>query len=130
MSRDIAVKPNGFIDLRGEADKDIRIKPESSEIHLMDTFVSDTLFLEDKSILETLHAGDTLMLRRVTDDADEYAVMLVDGNNEKVGYIPEKDAPVPANLLDAGKHLEARITKTEVYKGLNQISLSVFLRDY
>ena len=98
------------------ADKGIGsvIEPLVKEIFLLDSRVAGTSHLEDRSVLETLHEGDKLTLRREADNEhDELAILLLAPDGKKVGYVPQQDNAVFARLLDAGKLLSAKVVSIE-----------------
>ena len=86
------------------------IKPLIKEIYLFDTYIAGTSFLDDKALLESLKENDHLILRREVDNKfDEKAILVLNQNNQKLGYIPRKDNEIFSRLLDAGKILTASI---------------------
>ena len=99
------------------------------EILLLDTFVAGVTHLEDKSVLETLKAGDELILQREINAFDSFAILVLTAEKKKIGYVPEKDDIVFARLMDAGKMLKARISEIKPGKWYTAISISIFLVD-
>lgn len=106
------------------------IKPLTKEIHLFDTNIAGTSFLKDKTVLEKIKVGDRLVLRREDNKFDKNAILILTEENEKIGYVPEKDNIIFSRLMDAGKLLIARITKIVPKKGYTQISVGIFLVDF
>ena len=49
---------------------------------------------------------------------------------KKIGYIPEKDNVIFARLMDAGKHLTAKITDISKKGMFPIISIGIYLIDY
>lgn len=106
------------------------IKPLSQEIHLFDSYVAGTTHLSDKSVLETIKIGDTLTLQREDNKFDSNAIIVLNGEKKKLGYVPEKDNIVFARLMDAGKLLIAKISKITQKGSFTQISIAIYLVDF
>ena len=85
------------------------IKPLIKEIHLFDSYVAGTTHLDDKSVLEKIKVGDMLSLQREDNKFDSNAILILNEEGDKLGYVPEKDNIVFARLMDAGKLLKAKI---------------------
>jgi len=59
------VTPGGDLILAsGEGGVDKLLEPLSREIHLLDTYVAGTSYLEDRSVLAEIGEGDKLFLLR------------------------------------------------------------------
>ena len=106
------------------------IKPLVNEIHLFDTFVAGTTYLDDDSVLDEIAAGDKLRLRREDNKFDEKAILVLDAQNRKLGYIPRKDNVVFSRLMDAGKLLMAKITDIDMVEAFTRIRIGIYLVDY
>ncbi len=106
------------------------IKPLIKEIHLFDSYVAGTTHLEDKSVLEAIKVGDTLTLQREDNKFDSNAILILNGDKKKLGYVPEKDNIVFARLMDAGKLLKAKITDIKQKGSFTQISVGIYLVDF
>ena len=130
MSNDITIRKNELIDAIEETSLSDIIKPLVTEIHLFDTFVAGTSYLQDDSVLDDVAVGDKLHLRREENKFDEKAILVLDEKNRKLGYIPEKDNLVFSRLMDAGKLLMAKITDIEMKGSFTQISIGIYLVDY
>ena len=130
MSNDITIRNNELIDAIEETSLSDIIKPLVAEIHLFDTFVAGTSYLQDDSVLDEVAVGDKLHLRREENKFDEKAILVLDEKNRKLGYIPEKDNLVFSRLMDAGKLLMAKITDIEMKGSFTQISIGIYLVDY
>ncbi len=105
------------------------IKPMIREIHLFDSFVAGTTHLEDPSILEGVGAGDVLSLQREDNKFDSNAILILDAEGRKLGYVPEKDNVVFARLMDAGKLLKAKVTNVTQKGSFTQIAVGIYLVD-
>lgn len=106
------------------------IKPLSREIHLFDSYIAGTTYLSDKSVLESVKVGDKLSLQREENKFDSNAILILNGEKEKLGYVPEKDNIVFARLMDAGKLLIAKINKISQKGSFTQISIGIYLVDF
>ncbi len=129
MSDELSVVNSGLMNLVKDSGIGDVIKPLTKEIHLFDSFVSGTSRLKDESVLGNISMGDKLKMRREDNKFDSNAIIFLDHDNSKIGYVPEKDNVVFARLLDAGKLLSATVTGIERKGGFTKISVSIFLVD-
>lgn len=106
------------------------LKPLIKEIHLFDSYVSNTSLLKDKSPLGKIKIGDKLSLIREVSRFDDNAIVVYDAGKKKIGYIPEKDNTIFARLMDAGKSLIAKVTNVKYQEGFTQISIGIYLQDF
>ena len=107
------------------------IKPLSHEILLFDSYVAGTTYIEDESVFDEIREGDKLVLKREPENRfDENAILVLDGKNRKLGYIPEKDNIVFARLMDAGKYLTAKILYIDLDEYFRKISIGIYLVDF
>lgn len=109
---------------------DTVIKPLTREIHLFDSYVAGTTHLKDKTILESIKIGDNLTLQREDNKFDSNAIMILNGDKKKLGYVPEKDNIVFARLMDAGKLLMAKVKDITQKGSFTQISIGIYLVDF
>ena len=106
------------------------IKPLSQEIHLFDSYVAGTSHLKDNFVLDNIKVGDTLSLQREDNKFDSNAIIVLNSEKKKLGYVPEKDNIVFARLMDAGKLLMAKISKITQKGSFTQISIGIYLVDF
>ncbi len=106
------------------------IKPLVNEIHLFDTFIAGTTHLEDKSVLDAVAEGDKVSLRREENKFDDKAILVLNQDGRKLGYIPEKDNLVFSRLMDAGKLLIGRVNDIQVRGSFHKIKIGIALVDY
>ncbi len=106
------------------------LEPLTREIHLFDSYVAGTTFLKDPKILKELKPGIDLSLHREDNIFDENAILLVDPEGRKVGYVPEKDNLIFARLMDAGKFLTAKVLDIETRGDFLKISIAIYLMDF
>lgn len=105
------------------------VEPLIKEIHLFDTYVSGTMFIDEKDVIEKLVSGQEVSLERETNKFDENAVAFYTTDRKKIGYIPEEDSMIFARLMDAGKLLRGRVRSVEKECGFNKIIVGIFLVD-
>ena len=106
------------------------LKPLTKEIHLFDSFVAGTTHLSDPSVLDEIKEGDKLSLLREDNRFDDYAILILNEEKKKIGYVPEKDNRVFARLMDAGKLLVAKVSKIDKKGNFTQISIGIYLVDF
>ena len=105
------------------------VEPLIRQIHLFDTYVSGTMFIDEKDVLEKLSNGQEVFLEREKNKFDENAVAILTSDRKKIGYIPEEDSSIFARLMDAGKLLRGRISSIGNECGLTKIVVGIFLVD-
>lgn len=105
------------------------IKPLIKEIHLFDSYIAGTTHLDDKSVLEKIKVGDMLSLQREDNKFDSNAILILNEEGKKLGYVPEKDNIVFARLMDAGKLLKAKISSINHKGSFTQIGVGIYLVD-
>ena len=105
------------------------LHPLIREIHLYDTWIAGIAQMEDKSILRALKENEELLMQREKNEFDSNAILIMNNEMQKLGYVPEKDNTVFARLMDAGKTLKAKVIRVrEPRTGLN-VSIGIFLVD-
>ena len=106
MANELTIGKQNMVSLISDHPLGDLLKPLKTEILLFDSYIAGTTHIEDESILDHLKAGDVLALKREPDNRfDDNSIMILDSQNRKLGYIPEKDNTVFARLMDAGKYL-------------------------
>ena len=105
------------------------IKPLIKEIHLFDSYIAGTTHLEDKTVIEKVKVGDMLSLRREDNKFDSNAIIIMDAEGRKLGYVPEKDNLIFARLMDAGKLLKAKVSTITKKGSFTQIGVGIYLVD-
>ena len=106
------------------------IKPLIREIHLFDSYIAGTTHLEDSTVLDAIKVGDVLTLQREENKFDSNAILILNEDKKKLGYVPEKDNIVFARLMDAGKLLKAKITQISQKGSFKQIGVGIYLVDF
>ena len=130
MANDLTLKTGGLVALSAEKGLADMLRPLQREIHLFDTYIAGTTYLNDKSVLEAAAPGDRLILQREENKFDEKAILVLNEKKQKLGYVPEKDNIVFSRLMDAGKLLSAKIVIKEQKGTFTQIRMSIFLIDF
>lgn len=106
------------------------LKPLNREIYLFDTYIAGTTYLKDKSVLDTIESGDRLILKREDNRYDGNAILVLNSEGKKLGYVPERDNIVFARLMDAGKLLSARIKKVDDKGSFKKVKIEIYLIDF
>ena len=107
------------------------LEPLTREIHLFDSFIAGTSYLKDPDVLKKAAVGDTLTLRRESGNRfDSNAILILNADGEKYGYVPEKDNQIFARLMDAGKLLAAKIKNIQPKGSFTMISIGIYLVDF
>ena len=129
MANELTTQETNLVSLvQGHELGDI-IKPLIKEIHLFDSYIAGTTHLDDPSVLETIKVGDMLSLQREDNKFDSNAILILNAEGKKLGYVPEKDNLIFARLMDAGKLLKAKIGEIRQKGSFKQISVGIFLVD-
>ena len=126
----LTIKNDSLVTVAAEKGIGEVIKPLVSEIHLFDSFVAGTTYLNDQSVLEEINEGDKLTLRREDNKFDDNAILIFTEKGKKLGYVPEKDNVIFARLMDAGKLLCAIIKDIERKGSFTKISIGIYLVDF
>ena len=130
MANELSEHQQGLVSLVNSSELGDIIKPLVKEIHLFDSYIAGTTHLDDKSVLETIQIGDMLSLQREDNKYDSNAIIILNDEKKKLGYVPEKDNIVFARLMDAGKLLKAKIIKIEQKGSFKLIGIGIFLVDF
>ena len=130
MANELTKKEETMVSLvQGNELGDI-IKPLIKEIHLFDSYIAGTTHLEDNSVLDQIKIGEMLTLQRENNKFDSNAIVILNNEKKKLGYMPEKDNIIFARLMDAGKLIKAKITKIDQKGTFKMISVGIYLVDF
>ena len=129
MANELTEYQKGLVSLVDGHELGDIIKPLIKEIHLFDSYIAGTTHLEDKSVIEKVQVGDMLSLQREDNKFDSNAVMILNAEGKKMGYVPEKDNIIFARLMDAGKLLKAKVSDIMMKGSFKQISIGIYLVD-
>lgn len=87
-------------------------KKARKEVFVLEHYVVGFQFYDGTALIDGLHVGDSLCLRREPDNPyDDMAIAIHARNGSKLGYVSRYHNVVPAGMLDHGLTLEATITK-------------------
>ena len=131
MANELTIGKKNMMSLVSDNPLGDLIKPLSHEILLFDSYVAGTTHIKDESVFDAVKEGVKLILKREPENRfDENAILVLDEQKRKLGYIPEKDNIVFARLMDAGKYLIAKINKIDRKGTYTKISIGIFLVDF
>ena len=131
MANELTIGKKNMMSLVSDNPLGDLIKPLSHEILLFDSYVAGTTHIKDESVFDAVKEGVKLILKREPENRfDENAILVLDEQKRKLGYIPEKDNIVFARLMDAGKYLTAKVKNYEPKGSFRQINISIYLVDF
>lgn len=131
MANELTAGKNNMVSLVSENPLSDLIKPLSHEILLFDSYIAGTNYIKDESVFAGIKEGNKLVLLREPDNRfDENAILVLNADKKKLGYIPEKDNIVFARLMDAGKYLTAKVRYYEPRGAFKKISINIYLVDF
>lgn len=103
---------------------------DRSHMRLLETKIAGTSFIEDRSVFDSLQLGDIVFLdREPSNPYDPMAIVIIDPNGKKLGYIPKDDNTVIGNMLDAGKSIYALILDIVDHEKYLDIAIEVYMDD-
>ena len=126
MNNKLTIKKDSIVSVIENNGLSSVIKPLSQEIHRFDSYIAGTTHLEDKAVLKNIKIGDKLTLQRENNKFDSNAIVILNNDKNKLGYVPEKDNIIFARLMDAGKLLEAKINKITQKGSFTQINIGIY----
>jgi hypothetical protein len=130
MKNQLTKKEESTVGVLGKYGLGDIIKPLIQEVYLFDTFIAGTTHLEDQTVLEALRPGEKLtLLREENNEFDKKAILFLNAEKKKLGYVPKRDNIVCARLMDAGKLLNAKITGIEQRTHYKMIRVAIYLVD-
>lgn len=131
MENDLIISPQNTLAISEKMDFSELIKPLQKELLLLETYVAGTAYIEDESIVDDLKVGDRLTLKREPSNKfDEKAILVLDNQKRKVGYIPEKDNTVFSRLMDGGKMLFCKVDGKQDKGFYTQVDVNIYLEDF
>ena len=96
----------------------------------MVVWVAGSNYVDWERLYFPLKAGEHLGLRREPDNPhDALAIMVVDDNEEKLGYIPRDDNQELARKLDEGEEFITIILEMDLESPYQKLCIGVFERD-
>ena len=106
------------------------IKPLTNEIHLFDTYIAGTSHIEDQSVFDRVKINNKLILKREDNVFDSKAILVLNEDKVKLGYIPEVDNIIFSRLMDAGKLLIAKVKTIKKLGNYYKISIGIYMVDF
>ncbi|MBO7434389.1 HIRAN domain-containing protein [bacterium] len=105
--------------------------PFVQEIFLLDCTVAGTTHVQEiEAKTADVVPGTVLAFRREpANPQDPLAILILNGNGEKIGYVPQQKNEVLAHLMDGGKLLFGRVEHKDWRGKWLHIRLRVFMRD-
>lgn len=131
MANNLIISPQNTLAISEQMDFGELIKPLKNELLLLKTYIAGTAYLEDTTVIDDLKIGERLTLKREPNNAfDEKAIVVIDKNNRKIGYVPEKDNEVFSRLMDGGKILFSKVEGKQDKVIYTQIDIGIYLEDF
>lgn len=130
MSNELTIKNEDLLTVVENRDLGELIKPLVNEIHLFDTVIAGTLLMEDSSVYDRLEKNEKLILQRENNKFDSNAILILNSQRQKLGYVPERDNQIFSRLMDAGKLLIAKVISADNPDGFYMIRIGIYLVDY
>lgn len=104
--------------------------PFVKEIFLLECHIAGTTHLDLFKIESELTLQELLIFRREPQNQyDSLAILILDKEGHKLGYVPKENNEVPARLMDAGKLLFGRLEHKEWQQRWLKLRIRVFMRD-
>ena len=106
------------------------LKPMSRDILLFTTKIANTYKLKDKIPLLKIAVGDHLFFKLGQSKYEDNQIIIVDKEDNIVGYVPELDSIIFVRLMDAGKMLYASVKSVSHTNSFPLIEIDIFLQDF
>ena len=83
---------------------------ESIKILVQSSPLAGSQYYSASRLWTEIRIGDRLSLSREPDNRHDRSAVRVEWNGQKLGYVPRAENRAVAQALDAGEHLEARVS--------------------
>lgn len=105
--------------------------PFVKDVFLLESAVVGTGFVDDiERKTESVVPGGVLEFRRDPRNRhDELAIQVLNADGERIGFVPRRDNPVLARLMDAGKSLYGKVREVADRGSWPRIEIDIYLRD-
>ena len=105
--------------------------PFVREILLLESRVVGTGFVKDiVKKTASIVPGDILPLRREPQNPyDSRAIQVLNGKEERIGFVPRADNTILSRLMDAGKLLYAKVKTVDGGYNWLRIDIDIYMRD-
>ena len=130
MNKELTIKNQDLLTVVEDKSLGELIKPLVNEIHLFDTVIAGTTCIEDETLYDRLEKDEKLILQRENNKFDSKAILILNNQKQKLGYIPERDNAVFSRLMDAGKLLIAKVISVRNTNGYYRVGIGIYLVDY
>jgi hypothetical protein len=106
-------------------------KPFAQEIFLIATHVAGTMYVDGiEQLVAPIEKGTKLFFFREPDNpADPHAILIVNEQHVKLGYVPRVNNEILARLMDAGKFLYGMVEEKEHLGEWTKLKLKIFMKD-
>ena len=130
MKNELTLKNDELLTVVEEKSLGEILKPLVNEIYLFDTVIAGTIYIKDTSVYDALEVNEKLVLQREENKFDERAILILNAQKQKLGYVPERDNQVFSRLMDAGKLLIAKVISVMNHDGFYRVRIGIYLVDY
>ena len=130
MTKELTIKKDDLLTVVEDKTLGELIKPLVNEIHLFDTVIAGTTYIDDNTLYDGLETSEKLILQRENNKFDSKAILILNQEKKKLGYVPERDNMVFSRLMDAGKLLIAKVISVRNRDGFYRVSIGIYLVDY
>ena len=106
-------------------------KPFSRQIYLISASIAGAYYVDNiYDLLDEIKTGAKLHFVREPDNKfDELAILVKDQNGNKLGYVPRKENPILARLMDAGKLIFGTVVSINNDSSYINIEMEIFMDD-
>jgi hypothetical protein len=117
--------------IQGSFDREGLPLPFVREIFLLETHVAGTSHIEHiENIEKDLSPQEFVVLRREPENPyDELAIVIIDAQGRKIGYVPQDRNEVLARLMDAGKLIFGRVESKKWKRSYLLVNIRIYMRD-
>ena len=130
MRHELTIKNDDLLAVVEEKSLGELIRPLVNEIYLFDTVIVGTTYIKDTSVYDALEVNEKLSLQREDNKFDSRAILILNSDKQKLGYVPERDNQVFSRLMDAGKLLIAKVISVLNQDGYYRVRIGIYLEDY
>jgi len=106
-------------------------QPFGREIFIISTYIAGTAYYKAGEVGDMLKEGSHLILRRESNNPyDDKAIAILDLDQNKLGYLPQRKNEIISRLMDAGKAIYAVVENKQKNGDYLQIGIKVYMREY
>jgi hypothetical protein len=106
-------------------------KPFSRQIYLISASIAGTYYVDGiEKLFDVIAIDSKLRFVREPDNVhDELAILVTDGKDNKLGYVPREKNSILARLMDAGKLIYGKVKNKQNDDGYINIEMEVYMDD-